>query len=1047
MPSAGSSPPSDDGAESINFRAALAAFENNSSAPTGGQLHAPVARGPHASKARAPIIVSTRDAEENVAPNTRAWWGAEGKGDEGDQCRYYNQDDETASQDPVVRSNSLPRIRTQSNGPGNLSANPFASDEPTAVASVGGARDGGLLKAPWPGLSSDDDAAARLRKTGSGTSLRDLMQKSLPNAPIRSRSKSLAGRGANSLGASTVSTPTNYSSGGAQSPRLGVRSIIALYGGNGGAGLEAPVASPSTAAVGSLGAFSGPGGAEALYGGGLRTASPLSMASNASLRGRHMLDPSNEDETWNPLFGHAVMEPRPRSSSGFRSAPTSHPSSPGPTGSALAVPNAGAITSIAAPGEHVVQPPYKRTVSGASGLSVRTEPPRPPARNAVLAPSPSRSASSSPMNAGPRLPPRPSNSSAGSHVSEFGQISARPSSADTSGKSGASSGDAFHNVPYATYTPGAKRHGQGTTASAENLRAPPALPPRSATGGQAPHSSSADGVPATGEDGHLPYAFRTRPPVRLLPKSPSLPSRVTALPAVAKAERPEPPPRPRAALSAPSSAPSSATTIDGRAGGFRFGGTSSDPSTAPPPPARGRAPLTTHHRSSGLGAVGSDPTSATSSSSSSSSASTAGARRPAHSHSHAKTPSNVFTSISLSDDASRELRSSLESDILQRNPQEAATGSPASASISSHMPPPPRNRHGHSANRSIGSAIGLTTSSPSTGQFSAGKALWETASSALPLPFKSSAASATSGRALAEGAPSRQPHHSYVAGRANVAGDPLLGSRPGELDGVVRPGWAGQLQTRPVQLASPVAKLTPRSTTPPNSSARQRYECLFDACLKAQAASRAKRALPLEVDALDLGSVRGKRQVPGFRTRGAGSVSVDDCSASSNVGIEAAKGWFEPNAAATGVQTSAEAGGRAPASRSAPSSTLVVDADSSGARCSTLSMLRVRKVWRQSRLPDAVLAEIWDAAVAYQREAGRGDVGRPGLTREAFVRAMAAIDAELASRAAKRRARMLRRGGPAATGSNASLQRTKAQPTNGVVGLPERDRAGGFASG
>ncbi|EPQ30456.1 uncharacterized protein PFL1_01982 [Pseudozyma flocculosa PF-1] len=992
----------DDGAEPINFRAALAAFEGRPTDASGPQLHAPVAsRRSHTNKPNIAVVVSTRDAHEDAA------------------------------HEPVTRSNSTPKIRGGFNGRSHLAANPFAAAEDEEARQP---QDAGLLKAPWPALGSQESDASRLRKTGSGTSLRDLMQKSLPDGQNRSRSKSLAGRSVDGLSLSGRSTPTTSGSG-TSSPRLGVRNIIALYGGQGGDPAGGPAAGRAAALSGAN------GGSDLLYGGGLRTSSPMSISSATSLRTRHMLDASNDDDQYDPLFGHAVMDPRPKSSSGLQSAPVSYPSSPQQTGPGPATAHT--------PKRGAAPPPFLRTVSSSQIMAGRgggEPPPRVPARPALQPPSPprrgSQSSTSSSISVGPRLPPRPPTGNAPPSVSEFGQISDRSSTAEAKAHPALASSDNAGHVSYATYTPGARRQPPAPSPGGhggETGHPPPALPPRSATVGQNGTSRTdfSNGAGNTAEDGQLSYAVRTRSLGRPVPKSPSLPSSMMASTTPnAKAERPDPPPRPRM------------LQVDGNAGGFRFGGgASSTPSAPPAPPARGRPPVQTHHRGA-LGSMGSDPNSSSSSASSPTSTSTTvSSTTRGMSHSHAKSPSNVFTSISLSDDASRDLHHSLESDILQRSTREHPPNGPPSAPAAAdggHRLPPPRNRYGHSVNRSIGSTMGIT-SSPNLGQASAGKTLWESASSALPLPFKTSAASSASGRALAEGAPSRQQQ--FVP-RPAGANDSMFGARPGEsLNGARSNNWPGQLQIRPVQLASPTAdRHPPRSTTPADDGARRRYEALFERCLKDQEAARAKQALWDDKEARGFGSARGKRQpsaksiaaafeASGARDRAGSQLSthsapIEDRDVSSGVGVEAAKGWFEPR---SGSQTPTRASVSPPVSRSAPSGPLL--ATGPDKPTAKLSMGRIRKVWQRSRLPDRVLADIWDAAAAVQKASELGGRTSKGLGKEAFVRAMAAIDAELAQRATRRRSRLLRqRASGAAVGHGAPDQRSKSRLPNGGGG-------------
>ncbi|PWN26021.1 hypothetical protein BDZ90DRAFT_56688 [Jaminaea rosea] len=79
----------------------------------------------------------------------------------------------------------------------------------------------------------------------------------------------------------------------------------------------------------------------------------------------------------------------------------------------------------------------------------------------------------------------------------------------------------------------------------------------------------------------------------------------------------------------------------------------------------------------------------------------------------------------------------------------------------------------------------------------------------------------------------------------------------------------------------------------------------------------------------------------------------------------------------------------------------------------------VRNIWTRSRLPSTTLANIWAAAMAYDRDSmavlspsaddntprGQGKAKTRGLSKEAFVRGTSAIDGELAWRASRRATR------------------------------------------
>ncbi|CAO1634651.1 unnamed protein product [Parajaminaea phylloscopi] len=113
----------------------------------------------------------------------------------------------------------------------------------------------------------------------------------------------------------------------------------------------------------------------------------------------------------------------------------------------------------------------------------------------------------------------------------------------------------------------------------------------------------------------------------------------------------------------------------------------------------------------------------------------------------------------------------------------------------------------------------------------------------------------------------------------------------------------------------------------------------------------------------------------------------------------------------------------------------------------------VRKIWSRSRLPDLALAHIWNAAVAFDRDseavlspqgtdmpnfsdtvtarsAGNegGRRGLFGLSKEAFVRGLGAIDAELAWRRARQASRRQNKGAAVAVGASAN-PRTPSRST------------------
>lgn len=355
--------------------------------------------------------------------------------------------------------------------------------------------------------------------------------------------------------------------------------------------------------------------------------------------------------------------------------------------------------------------------------------------------------------------------------------------------------------------------------------------------------------------------------------------------------KPVPPPRPTAAQR---SAP------DGAAKSFRFGSPAAETTSAPPAaPTRPYKPST--------------PRATNLTPNTSSTASTA---------SHKKSGSNVFTSISLSDEASSELRRTLETDVR----------------VDVQLPPPARGRPPTTPHR---------TATASTATGGVVSSLIGTAASALPL-FKASTPAAGGARSLADGAPSKQ----YGVSRSGSTHSDLS-VRPGHTD------VGSWMPTRAVQLAD-APKRAPAAAVPawwktPDASARARYDALFTATLADQVQRRKHRRRD-ESDS----NASTLREQP--RT----------------AGVHALRGWFESDAPPAAADTDHSA-----------------SADELGATS-------VRRVWKRSRLPARFLAQVWDYAVQL---GDKDQSGAPGLGREAFVCALATIDAELARRRWRRQQR------------------------------------------
>lgn len=126
----------------------------------------------------------------------------------------------------------------------------------------------------------------------------------------------------------------------------------------------------------------------------------------------------------------------------------------------------------------------------------------------------------------------------------------------------------------------------------------------------------------------------------------------------------------------------------------------------------------------------------------------------------------------------------------------------------------------------------------------------------------------------------------------------------------------------------------------------------------------------------------------------------------------------------------------------------------------------VRKIWSRSRLPSTTLALIWAAAIAYDQDSeavvspsaheeshelgGKAQRQPPrGLSKEAFVRGVSAIDGELAWRAARRRARSAKKVGVSGGRDTSPLATPRASASGGYrsASSPTRSfKAGGGTS-
>ncbi|SPO22949.1 uncharacterized protein UTRI_01627 [Ustilago trichophora] len=786
------------GSEPIKFRAALATFEQNSYSSSSSQprtLHSPKPR---------PLPPTTRQPPQTPARSS-------------------------SGSEPVPRSSSTPRIRKNSDGlMPPFTNNPFFSSTHTP-SSIPTTSASGMLSAPSPTFPASVSpviatASTPLRNSGSGLSLHELTDKSLPRGSgngttasplLRSRSRSVAED--HDATTSGNSAPAS----GRSSPYLPPRTVIGLFG-----------TQDESEAV-------------------RRTESPAGS--------QHMLDTSADDD----MFAHAVMQ---RSS-----APPS--------------PDRKHAPDAFLPPPQV--PSRKGSASSTNSVNASTPrlPPRPAGGNGSLAPSPT--------------------------ISEFGQFPSNATSATPKGKAA---------LAYATYTPGAKRNVGGSNGGIDGSMTPPALPPRSATLGQADRGRAADAA----------YQARQRSPLKHAPTIPKKPS----------ASKPAPPPRPT-------------KTWEGNAGGFRFGSTNPPSEDSlhhqpqPPPPPRQR----THNRSLTNTSTGSNT--------------------------HRKTGSTVFTSISLSDDASLELKRSLESDLHSDHHHHQQQ----QQQQQQQLPPPSRGRSvAYPPSNASSSSLATrsnATASGGTGPGGVVSSLIGTAASALPL-FKSTSQFTSGGsRSLADGAPSKQQQQPYYSGGAAVSR-----SASAHSDLSVRPGegselWGGRGR---VELADSTIVGKAKSANlkePRDDIAKARYETLFEKLLVKQQSKRAKRK-GAKVDKGASSNASTIKETPSGERKPSG-------------GVQALRGWFEsdsapPSTIANSIPTSTP--------RTAPAES---------ATNLSLSPSTVRKVWIRSHLPATFLAQVWDAAITSQSSS------MAGLENEAFVRGMASIDAELERKKARRNARQERR--------------------------------------
>ncbi|KAJ1029855.1 hypothetical protein NDA13_003094 [Ustilago tritici] len=452
----------------------------------------------------------------------------------------------------------------------------------------------------------------------------------------------------------------------------------------------------------------------------------------------------------------------------------------------------------------------------------------------------------------PKLPPRPpAGGGAGGSlapsptISEFGQF---PNTTPAKTKGGV-------GVRYATYSPGVKKSVGGGGVGREGGVTPPALPPRSATlGGE------------RGRVGASESAYRARQKSPSKAGAPSIPRKPTAAATSSSAggvvAKPTPPPRPTKPTSG----------WEGNAGGFKFGSTPTNTASAGTNSDRGAVSPQRHTRNPSTGP----------------STTVAAA--------HRKTGSNVFTSISLTDDASSELKRSLESGLHSDHCQ--------------RMPPrrPPRNT---TPFRSPNNTL-----SGQTGVVGVASSLIGTAASALPL-FKPGGAGMGGGtRSLADGAPSKQFGGVGLGRSASTHSD--LSVRPGDGSGA-----RGRVQLADPPTSTPLSRGKGALEEPRDAAARARYEDLFSSLVSQQRMQRRRtKAKEGEGDSSNASTVCG-----------GSSSKIEEGSGAAS----ALRGWFE--------------------SDSHPSSNPTTDGNG---RAAVLSAKMVQRVWSKCKLPESFLAGVYD---------------------------------------------------------------------------------------
>lgn len=791
-----------------------------------------------------------------------------------------SQQPTTKTTSPIPRHNSLPRERDFNLSPssssrlsnsssehvsefgiiksGEGSSNPMAP--PPSKASTFGGRSNAGFASRWNNgtggtystassfhLGAQEDRQSNLRKSGSGMSLRELAAQS---DSARSRSNSVE---SGQLGSSRRGSPAGTGSG-ASSPRLGVKNIIALYGGNGQLG-------GGGVAAGSLGRSSSPssfnGNHQSPYRLGVSIPDASASADSLPIRKRpprHMLDASEDGST--ALELHPTLSPSPSIHSPIRSGASS------PAGDLL---TSNHQTSPISPQSSFKPPapprPPKPNASTSTSTNSTNTPPKLPQRFTVQPPTPARQPTTESPRSSSHSPNRFNNSNFSAPLlpprKGAGTISA--------GVSPSSTGDGS-SVNYQTYV-----------SRKEQVQIGPALPPRMSHNGNNNHSDT--------------------PPRRSSADAPNSTSK--------------PPPLPRRSMGNSSSAASDLSVSSN----------GSAASTGLIPPPRHKLPPQSHHVKNAS--------------------------------------SGTFSSVSLSDDASAELKHSLESQIGERETL-------------------------------VGGSTGFKALSSENSNSRRTAPLTPTSNPLLPPP--------RAVRSLAQGAPSRVGGPGAASGFRFGSGSSPHGRSAISLTARGRPLVKKNVKTK-------------RNFTPDQSS-RNRYETLFERMLVAESIKKSK------MRDKKTNSSNSGIAVPRRRDLNRTITSNESEEEISAGGVQALKGWFDQSKNSQPSTSGHEPvlATSAPSERENPLSSNSFNLSSIPHHRSTASAgpgletsfqhstnpyiptKRILKLWKSSRINNnEFFGEIWNEVVKHQESSQL-----KGLEREAFVRGLSAIDGELRRRKAKK---------------------------------------------